>query len=307
MPLRDNRMVFLLPPESTGVDRVLDLRLIWDVLWKRKVLIMAITAAFALASVCYALLATQWFKAEVVLVPAKHDRGIAGQLGNLAGLASLAGVNIGERGDGVEALAVLRSREFARSFIEERDLLPLLFADRWDPVARKWKGSDPEKWPDLRDGVRYFDRVIYRVIDDKKTGLITLSVEWKDRELAAEWANTLVARANELMRQRALIEAEQNVEFLRKEFAATNVVTLQQSIGRLLENELQTLMLARGNMEFAFRVVDRATVPKWRSRPKRTLTVALATIGGGLFSVLLVLVLNNVGERRRDEEGSATH
>ncbi len=307
LPLRDDRMIFLLPPQSAHDGRILDIKEIWSVLWRWKYFVIAVTAAFTLASVGYALLATQWFKAEVVLVPAKRDPGLATQLGGRAGLASLAslaGVDISDRGDHAEALAVLRSRDFARSFLEERNLLPILFADKWDAAARRWKGADPKKWPDERDGVRYFNRVICRVTEDKKMGLVILSIEWKDRGMAAEWANALVARANERMRQRTLAESEENVKFLRAELSATNVVSLQQSISRLLENELQILMLARGNKEFAFRVVDRANVPKWRSWPKRTLIVALATIGGGIFSVLLVLVLSALRENREPAAGA---
>ena len=70
-------------------------------------------------------------------------------------------------------------------------------------------------------------------------------------------------------------------------------------------HELETLMLARGNEEFAFRVVDRATVPKWRASPKRTLTVILATLAGGLLS-LLVVYLRQVLRRQRASAGRVT-
>src|SRR5690606_2767647 len=110
--------------------------------------------------------------------------------------------------------------------------------------------------------IRYFDDNVRSISEDDETGLVTLTVEWIDPEIAAEWANILVERLNERMRRRALLEAESNVGYLQEELAKTGVVTLQQSISRLLESELQKLMLARGNEEFAFRVIDRAQVPK---------------------------------------------
>ncbi|HVZ17379.1 MAG TPA: Wzz/FepE/Etk N-terminal domain-containing protein, partial [Terriglobales bacterium] len=254
-------------------------------------LIVCITAVFALSAVVYALTAQQWYKAEVVLVPAKKNQGLQAQLHNLAGLASIAGVNIGDKSEGVEALAMLKSNGLARKFIHERKLLPILFADKWDSAAGKWKSKDPEDWPDDRDAVRYFKKVICQVSDDNRTGLVTVSIEWKDREVAAQWANALVELVNEQMRQRALTESEQNAKFLRDQLSATSIATLQLSISRLLENELQTLMLARGTREFAFHIVDPATPPKWRSRPKRTLLVCVATLGGAIFSVVLVLLI----------------
>jgi uncharacterized protein involved in exopolysaccharide biosynthesis len=67
-------------------------------------------------------------------------------------------------------------------------------------------------------------------------------------------------------------------------------VTLQQSIGRLLESELQKLMLARGNEEFAFRVIDAASPPKERVRPKRALIAVVGTMLGGMLAVLIVFL-----------------
>jgi uncharacterized protein involved in exopolysaccharide biosynthesis len=96
------------------------------------------------------------------------------------------------------------------------------------------------------------------------------------------------------MRQRALVDAQANVGYLREELATTNVVTLQQSIGRLLETELQKLMLARGNEEFSFKVIDFAQTPKRRSSPRRTLIVALAAVLGGMLSVFFVFVRDTI-------------
>jgi len=288
-PLRDERLIFLMPPEER--DRMgLGIRELWSIVWRRRIWIIAITAAFSVTTVTYTLLTPQWFKAEVVLVPAKANSGMAGQLGGVAGLASLAGVNLNEKGDSVEALAVLRSNDFTRSFIDEYQLLPVLFANKWDSTARRWKSDNPNDQPDDRDAVRFFQHTICQVVDDPRTGLVTISIEWTNGETAAEWANQIVARLNEQMRERALVESERNVKYLKEELGATNIATLQQSISRLLESEMQTLMLARGNPEFAFRVIDRASVPKWRSRPKRALLVSAATLAGGMFAIFIVLL-----------------
>lgn len=291
-PLRDDRMIFLVPADEAERER-LSLRDLWDILWRRKWLIVAITALFAICTVVYALSAQQWFKAEVVLVAAKKNAGLPGQLGGLAGLASLAGVNIGDKDESVEALAVLRSNDFAREFIVERNLLPILFADEWDSTRKTWKSSNKDDWPDERDAVRFFQKSICQVTDDKRTGLVTVSIEWKDRAVAAAWANELVTRLNDRMRQRMLTESDRNIKFLRQELSAADIPSLQQSLSRLLESELQNMMVARGSHEFAFRVVDRASPPKWRSRPKRTLLVCVATLGGGILAVALVFLLHS--------------
>ena len=261
---------------------------LWNIVWSGKWRIIGVTFLFAVLSVVYAISATEWFRAEVLLAPAE-ERNVSPLQNQLGGIAALAGMSIGS-GDSVEAVATLKSREFARGFIEEHGLLTLLFADDWNAANQRWLVEDPRKQPDIRDAVRYFHDDILRVNEDRATGLVTLAIEWTDPVLAAEWASVLVNRLNSRMRERALEEAETNVAYLQQELAQTNVVTLQQAVGRLLESELQKLMLARGTQEFAFRIIDSAEPPKRRARPKRALIVIAGTLAGGLAGLIWVFL-----------------
>lgn len=288
------RPVYVMPQDAlaAAAHDELDLFKLWNTLWRSRWLIVGITAAFALASLVYALLMPPWYSANVLLAPVKEkaSMGLAGQLG---GLATLAGIGSAGTG-GVEAVAVLKSRDFARAFIEDQALLPVLFSDDWDATAGRWKLADP---PDLRQAVKFFDLNIRKVDEDRRTGLVTLTVEWQDPELAAAWANLLAVRLNDDMRKRALAEAEANVKYLRHELESTSVVVIQQSISRLLESEMQKLMLARGNAEFAFRIIDHAEVPRLKSKPRRRQIVVLAVLLGGMLSVFVVLMRDAVRNR----------
>jgi uncharacterized protein involved in exopolysaccharide biosynthesis len=176
-------------------------------------------------------------------------------------------------------VAVLKSKDFAREFIEDKDLLPVLMYDRLEakpPV-------------DIRDAVQRFDLDVRSLAEDKKTGLMTLSITWTDPVLATDWANELVRRANERLRAQALQEAERNIKYLQGEIAATNVTSLQQAIGKVIESEMQKLLLARGNEEYAFKVIDKAVEPKKRARPQRVTLVLIAALAGGLLSLMLIM------------------
>ncbi len=273
---------------SGASDDRISLRQIWQILWHGKFTIIAAVIIFAIGSVVYALLATEIFRAEVLLAPAeKQSAPVLGS--QLGGLAALAGVNVGER-TAVEALAVLQSREFARNFIEQLNLMPVFFEQHWDAGNKRWKAANPAEAPDIRDGVKFFHSSILKVAEDRSSGLVTVAVEWTDADTAAEWANVLVRRLNDRLRERALQKAETNVSYLQSEMASSNLVTLQESIGRLLESELQQLMLAKGNAEFAFKILDPAVSPKQRERPKRALIAIVGTLLGGLLGVFAVLV-----------------
>lgn len=281
---------YVLPgPVLSGVlDDKISLRQIWQILMCGKLTVIVSTAIFALGSVAYALLAQEIYRAEVLLAPATEQSApmFGGQLG---GLAALAGISVGE-GNDVVALAVLQSREFAREFIEQLNLLPVFFEKEWDAENARWLEADPTEAPDVRDGVKFFHENILKVSEARSTGLVTLAIEWTDPDIAAAWAGMLVQRLNDRLRERALQEAQTNVTYLHAEMAKATLATLQESIGRLLEIELPKLMLAKGNQEFAFKVVDPAVPPKYRERPKRVLTVIIGTLLGGLLGIFIVLV-----------------
>jgi len=253
---------------------------IWEVIWDGKFMVVGITGLITVAAIIYAMLATEWYRAGALLSPVE-DQSYSDIRGQLSGLAAIAGVSPGGGNSSrTEALAVLRSREFAKSFITEYELIDVLLGEP----------EKPEQVPDIRDAVKYFHDNVLQVSEDRDTGQVVLGVMWIDPEVAADWANILVARINEQMRTRASRDAKAHIDFLRTEMASNNVVALEQSISRIVEGEMQKLMLARGSEEYAFRIIDKAEAPRRRSRPRRTLIVASVFVVSGFFSLIAVFV-----------------
>jgi uncharacterized protein involved in exopolysaccharide biosynthesis len=272
------------PPEESGR---LYRSQIWSALRRGRTTIIVATIVSLLLGSAYALLAPPWYRAEVLLMPVKN-KSAQGLLAQFGGLASLAGLDI-SAGDDAEPLAVLRSRSLPRQFIEKEKLITVLLSRKWDAQAGKWKGSRSD-WPDIRDAVKYFDKRVRRVNEDRRTGLVTLVIEWKDPVAAAAWANDLARMVNEQMRSRAIRESTNNIAYLRKELENSNIIAVQQSVGRLLEVEFQRLMMAKGSDDFSFRIVDEAVVPKKRFKPLRTLVVSMSALLGALAAALFVCI-----------------
>lgn len=258
----------------------LGLRQLWAARWR--IIFGAVLCGAAGAA--YALLVTPVYRAQVSLLPAhtSNSQGLASQLGGVVGLAGLAGINLGGA-EKTEPMAVLGSRDFAQAFIERKGLVPVLLAEKWDAQKKNWKEPGPNQ-PDIRDAVEYFDKHVRRIGEDRKSGVVVLIVDWRSPMEAAAWANEMAAQVNSQMRDRAIGDAERSIAYLRSQLESANQVSLQQSISRLLESQMQQLMMARGNDEYAFRVVDSARVPKKRIFPKRT----LITLGSALVGAFLV-------------------
>jgi uncharacterized protein involved in exopolysaccharide biosynthesis len=79
---------------------------------------------------------------------------------------------------------------------------------------------------------------------------------------------------------------------------------MQQSLGRILEAEMQKYMLAKGEVEYAYKVVDRASAPKLRESPKRTLIVLLSVLLGGIAATLFVVFRSGIFSSSRSVKSS---
>ncbi len=272
----------------------MDLGELLRVLWSRRLLLTAIVTVFVALAVAAAFLITPVYRSSVLLVPADVEGSgmgsLLGGLGELGGLAALAGVNIaGNRSATEESLAVLRSREFTEAFIRDRDLLPLLFRDAWDAESKQWR--DQEDPPSMADGYKYFNQAVRGVGQDTRTGLVTLRIDWRDPEVSAAWANELVQRLNAEMRRRAIERTNASVEYLEQELENTVLVDTRGAISRLMETQINQRMLANVTAEYAFRVVDRALPPDEDDpvRPRKLLMVVAAAGAGLLLGIVLVL------------------
>lgn len=261
---------------------------------------MASIVLFAVAFTAGAFLITPIYRSSVVFVAASPPRArlggmLGGALGSLAGLGSAEGMNMGlSATDSEEALAVLRSRQFTEAFIEDQHLMGKLFPRKWDSERERWKvGVVP---PTSAKAYEYFNSWVRSVFDDKRTGLITLQIDWRDRDEAALWANELVRRLNAEMRSRAIRKADASIGYLEKELGSTTIVGTRDAIGRLMEEQINARMVADVTEEYAFRVVDKA-MPADRTdvvRPRKLLLVPAGFIIGALFGVCAVLIVNRV-------------
>jgi uncharacterized protein involved in exopolysaccharide biosynthesis len=276
--------------------------------------VISSTIVATLACSAWALLSTPIYRSSVVLATVSPDRpagGLSSILGQVGGLAAVAGINLEPRDARTEeALAVLKSREFIEQFILDHKLLPRFFPKNWDSRTQNWNVSGsriPTPW-------RAYKYVIERVLNidrDKKTGLVTVSIDWKDRTEGADWANEIVERVNTEMRVRALNAAVLSTQYLEKEREAAQFVETRNAINHLIESEIRQKMLASVVKEYAFRVVDRALPADADDilRPKRVLLVLLGLFGGALggsVTVLVRFVLRGPSVRNGDDSVQAS-
>lgn len=282
--------------------------------WK---LAAGVVAFFVGLALLLGFLLPQYWRVEETLMPVPRN-----SMGNSANLGALAGLAGGFGGLGSllgrasasqdEALAVLGSRELFDAYATRENLLPILFDDKWDSVNRRWRVSG-SSIPTLRRGYRLFNRSIRDIELDRRSGIVTFSITWKDRAMAMKWARDLVDLANAQLRARAMAQAERDTRYLgaaiRKAGSDSDTNQLNAALSSAYEHALQDYAFAQGQPEFAFRIIDPPTYPDDRERvwPQRTVFALLGLVAGLLCAVGVVYLREWWAGRRHAGAAKTPH
>jgi uncharacterized protein involved in exopolysaccharide biosynthesis len=280
---------------STGYGRRrgVGLRECFTILWARRGFIIIVSLIVSLGSFTTALVLPKSYAASAILAPVSAGPGnetlsAATSPMSLGGLSELLGATPGAESKKAEAVASLESDTLTEKYIRDNNLLPVLYAGLWDAAGMRWKVSDPRKIPTLWRAGEFFKKNIRTIKTDPRTGMVTLTIVWKDPELAATWANGLVRMANDYLRAHAIADSERNVTYLNKELTNTSLVEAQRVIYSVLRTEISKQMLARGTREYAFKVIDPALVVERPAFPNRVVWLVVGLLVGLFLSCFLV-------------------
>jgi uncharacterized protein involved in exopolysaccharide biosynthesis len=308
--MKDN---VLIQPQVHYDDEI-NLRELFTVLWVDKIKIISVTAIFAILSVFYALSVPNQYKASALLVPAQQQAGgISGALAQLGGIASLAGVSLGS-GDSSEsqiAQRIMQSWSFIEDFIKTNNLeIDVFAAEGWDRSSGKLQidedlyNSGITQWLVRNDETnkvgmpsswQLFETFteMLSVSEDKKTGLVSVSIEYYSPQVAKQWLDMYISAINKHMQERQMEKVTRNIEYLEAQIAKTTIAEMQEVFYTIIEEQLKSKMLAEANPDYAFVSVSPSMVPEQKSQPKRALICILGTLLGAMLSVLLVLIMHH--------------
>jgi len=233
------------------------------------------------------------YQGTVVLLPVSSSSGglsgARGALAQLGGeLSALGGLTLPSDERKAKSIAVLQSDALTQRYIRDNALLPILYSNLWDVSGQKWKVQDPKDTPTPWKANQKFKHDIRAIKTDTKTGLVTMTITWRDPQLAATWANDLVKLTNDYLRTKAITQSERNIAYLTKAADATTAVEAKQAIYSLLRNEVNETMLAKGTDEYAFEVLDPASVAEGAVFPRKSVFALIGFAAGLLFSVVFV-------------------
>lgn len=200
---------------------VLDLLII---IGERKHFILWVTAIFAVVAIIVSLVLPKRYTATVTLLPPQQNSSMASaltaSLGNLGGMAALAGGSLGLKNPNDMYVAMFKSRTVEDAMVQNFGLMQE-YHNKYPSDARK-----------------SFEKYI-TVDGNGKDGLIHISIEDRDPNRAAELANGYVNQFKKLSAHLAITEASQRRLFFEEQLeqAKNNLANAEEA---LKSTELKT-------------------------------------------------------------------
>ncbi len=303
---------------------------------RRRRLVAGMAVGGAMLAAVFLLLQRPVYTGTATFTPETAPvSSFAGSLGGLAGLAGQLGISTpGASSVSPDFFArVLHSREILRATLQ---------SEFSDPTAAGSNGRRPlldilavtgnSSEQRLQKGAQQLEQLTEADID-RRTGIVTLSVEMPSRELAAEVANQMVELLNRFnlerrqsqsreerrfsgdrlaAAERELRAAEQaHLSFLQRNrefqdspllsFEAARLsreVHLKQEVFLTLTKSFEEARIAEVRDTPVLTVIDSAVPPAQRTRPRRTLGVLIAFAVSGLVGAVVAYIADFSANRR---------
>ncbi|MAV80426.1 MAG: LPS O-antigen length regulator [Flavobacteriales bacterium] len=297
--------------ESKEFENNINLKELFLTFWRKKFFILLFTSFFALSSIIIALSIPNVYKSQALLAPSSNEESLTSKLVGLSTFASVGGFSIpsNEATKTQEAIARINSFEFFSDyFLPNIKLEDIMATEKWiaekdklvydknkfDVTTKTWVKNDPEiddPTPSAQDAYKVY-KLIMSVVQESDTTFIKLSVEHHSPKVAQSWVDLIIYQINESMRKIDAENAQKSISFLNESFSQTNVQSIKEVHAKLLEEQIQALMLSESNKYYVLKILDSPIVPENKSKPNRAMICVVITLLGGFISLMIVLLQN---------------
>ena len=273
----------------------IDLNELMNVLFGYKRFILVITVIFSLISVIYSLSLPNKYTSSASLMVSDSSSasdGISSMASQYGGLASLAGIAV-PTSDTKEKLIfaeeTIKSRDFMKILLETNGVLENIIAasdydfgsqeiiydsELYDSVKKEWvyiPAPGQKIPPSYLQAHKKFVEEIVRVEIDDETNFMTVEVEHVSPRYAYDLLNLVIEKLNNTTRQKDLDDSKRALNYLEDQLSLIQQADIRKSINRLIESQLETLMLTNVRDEYLIKPLDKAFVPELKSSPRRSI------------------------------------
>jgi len=245
------------------------------------------------------------------ILPPQQSQSAAGALlGQLGGLAGMAGSSLGIKNPNDLYVAMLKSRNIMEKIAKRFELQKVYEAETMTATLKALEGST--------------------TITPGKDGVITVEVNDKDPQLAANMANAYIEELDKLMQTYSLTDASQKRTFFDLQLRqAKNKLTdaelvldrtpntslqyldavrnlkYQEAVWEIIAKQFEMAKLDEAKDYPLIQILDKATPPEKKSKPKRSLIVILATLVAFFLAVIWAFIKESLARSNGDSEQAA--
>lgn len=299
--------------QPTSPDDEINLLDLLIVLAKHKKMIMLVTFAAALVAIGISLLMPNIYTGTAKILPPQSNQSSSINsimLAQLGGLSGSAGAALGLKDPNALYMAMLKSRNIM------------------EKIARRFDLQTVYEEKTMTDALKALEKE--STISSGKDGVIVVEVEDKDPQRAAALANTYIDELNKLMQTFALTEASQRRLFFETQMKPekdkltdamilldkTPNTSLQymdalrnfkyhESIYDVLIRQFASAQLDEAKDSPLIQILDKATPPEKKSKPKRSQIVILATLVAFSMAIIWAFIKEALTRSKSDPEQDA--
>lgn len=269
-------------------DDTIDLHQLWVTVWNGKKIIIGIFIVVVVFTAIRSLIMTPIYRSATTIMPISSKYSL---LGDLSAIAALTGASVGTQIDDTQKImAVLNSRSIKVDLITKMNLIEVF--GRGIPAKRNPVIAVVNKL-----------NSIITVTSDKKTGIITVYVDYENPELARDIANNYIEVLQEILNTKSL-----TVNRIRREFLEKQINQLGQRFSKEQKNMakfqkktkmIQPVEQTRGTMTLYSELMSKKTELEIQVK---SMSIALAPDSPILKS--LYNQLNIINEKIKEIEGN---
>tara|TARA_B100000989_G_scaffold298713_1_gene289371 strand:+ start:178 stop:1113 length:936 start_codon:yes stop_codon:yes gene_type:complete len=294
--------------QSYDIDDEIDLRELFFLFIKERLIIISFTALLSIIGIIYSLQIPNIFESNTLLAPVEES--LSSNLDNYRGLAGLAGITLPSANSGnnsKKAFEMMGSLSFFEKHIMPNIFLPDLMAvDYWDHKSNTiiydediynknsntWvrDTDNPNKLvPSAQQSYKVFKGSHFNISEEDDSGYITLTIKHQSPFIAKEWAETIVKEINNFYREKDKAGSEKSVIYLNEQMSKTGLSEIKQVTAELLGQEIQKLTLIEANIDYVFEYIYPPSAMEQKSEPNRSFIVIFFALFGGILGVLIIL------------------
>lgn len=252
------------------------------------------------------------------------------RLPGLGGLASIAGLSLGNASSGATPFQLyvenLTSRALANELVHDRRIMTTIFKDEWNSSESRWQkpsgftypiksslkrlagANDSWQPPDADRLQKYLaDEIDVFTPSPKDAPITIVSYFNEDAAFASYLLGRVHSSADSLVRRQAFARTKAYVDYLSRRLGTVELPEHRKAIADTLLTQEQALMLAGSAFSYSATIVQQPVASKQVAWPRPGQVIITALLVGGILGVLLAIFDVSPWPRRNRKSADAEH